>query len=299
MRRGVGIGAIQQRQKLDAAAAARGTVLTTDRMEHVESQIAAFEANLAEFARKYRAEINKNPDFRRAFAKMTTSIGVDPLASSKGFWGKMLGVGDFYYELGVQIVDVCFSTRATNGGLMSVNELTARLTRMRSGRGKSGGAAPAGGAAAAGAAVGASRGVATSSGAAAHEAISVDDVLRAIEKLGLLGGGYRVVRVGVELFVMSVPYELNADQTLVLQFCSRAAASGAAGAASSATGAAVGWVTVASLARGLSWERGRAEGTLTALLKEGMAWLDAGNPEAAAEGPRYYFPAIAATATHG
>ena len=33
-------------------------------------------------------------------------IGVDPLASSKGFWAEILGVGDFYYELGIVIVQV-------------------------------------------------------------------------------------------------------------------------------------------------------------------------------------------------
>ena len=41
---------------------------------------------------------------------MCASIGVDPLASSKGFWSEMLGVGDFYYELGVQIVEVCMAS---------------------------------------------------------------------------------------------------------------------------------------------------------------------------------------------
>jgi len=28
----------------------------------------------------------------------------------------MLGVGDFYYELGVQIIEVCLSTSHRNGG---------------------------------------------------------------------------------------------------------------------------------------------------------------------------------------
>ncbi len=37
------------------------------------------------------------------FQEMCTTIGVDPLASSKGFWSEMLGVGDFYYELAVQV----------------------------------------------------------------------------------------------------------------------------------------------------------------------------------------------------
>lgn len=27
--------------------------------------------------------------------------------AKKGFWAQMLGFGDFYYELGVQIVEVC------------------------------------------------------------------------------------------------------------------------------------------------------------------------------------------------
>jgi hypothetical protein len=37
---------------------------------------------------------------------MCASIGVDPLASGKGFWSNMLDIGDFYYELAVQIVEV-------------------------------------------------------------------------------------------------------------------------------------------------------------------------------------------------
>jgi len=32
---------------------------------------------------------------------MCANIGVDPLASNKGFWAELLGIGDFYYELGM------------------------------------------------------------------------------------------------------------------------------------------------------------------------------------------------------
>ena len=35
--------------------------------------------------------------------EMCASIGVDPLASNKGFWSNMLDIGDFYYELGNNI----------------------------------------------------------------------------------------------------------------------------------------------------------------------------------------------------
>jgi ESCRT-II complex subunit VPS22 len=43
----------------------------------------------------------------------------------------LLGVGDFYYELGIQIIDVCLSTRALNGGLMELSEVKRRVERMR------------------------------------------------------------------------------------------------------------------------------------------------------------------------
>jgi hypothetical protein len=35
----------------------------------------------------------------------------------------MLGLGDFYYELGVQVVEVCLATREENGGLIGLHEL--------------------------------------------------------------------------------------------------------------------------------------------------------------------------------
>ena len=64
---------------------------------------------------------------------MCATIGVDPLASSKGFWSEMLGVGDFYYELGVQIIEVCMATSHKTGGLMELEELRRRLIKSRQG----------------------------------------------------------------------------------------------------------------------------------------------------------------------
>ena len=36
---------------------------------------------------------------------------------------QVLGFGDFYYELGVQIVEACLATRPLNGGLMEMKPL--------------------------------------------------------------------------------------------------------------------------------------------------------------------------------
>lgn len=149
----------------------------------MQEQVALFKSRLEEFSRKHKKDINSDPTFRYEFAKLTSSIGVDPLASRKGFWAELLGVGDFYYELGVQIVDVCLSTRPLNGGLMDVTDLLRRLRLMRGSN---------------------------------AQRLGLDDVTRAVKKLGVLGNGFRMVNVGAKNLILSVPYELNTDQSLVL-----------------------------------------------------------------------------------
>lgn len=59
--------------------------------------------NLAASATGDREEIRRDPIFRAQFHTMCANIGVDPLASNKGMWAQLLGFGDFYYELGVQV----------------------------------------------------------------------------------------------------------------------------------------------------------------------------------------------------
>jgi ESCRT-II complex subunit VPS22 len=68
--------------------------------------IDTFRTHLEEFARKYKTQIRSDPVFRAQFQIMCEKVGVDPLASSKGLWGELLGLGDYYYELGVRIVEV-------------------------------------------------------------------------------------------------------------------------------------------------------------------------------------------------
>lgn len=69
---------------------------------------------------------------------MCANMGVDPLASNKSSVNKLLNFGDwsfaaFYYELGVAVVEVCMATRAQNGGLIELGQLT-RLVQQRRGR---------------------------------------------------------------------------------------------------------------------------------------------------------------------
>ncbi|KAM7251790.1 hypothetical protein ACFE04_023673 [Oxalis oulophora] len=163
MRRRPGIGGLQ------TAAAAR---------------LATFRSQLEDFARKHKNDIKKNPTFRSQFHKMCAQVGVDPLASNKGFWAELLGIGDFYYELGVQIVDICLATRPLNGGLIDLQELRNLLRQRRK---------------------------------SDREAVTDDDCLRAISKLKILGSGYEVISVGKKKLVRSVPTELNKDHNEILE----------------------------------------------------------------------------------
>ncbi|KAL2523686.1 Vacuolar protein sorting-associated protein [Abeliophyllum distichum] len=184
MRRRPGIGGLQN------AAAARdqyrllGENVAKLRTDVLKEQLSTFRSQLEDFARKHKNDIRKNPAFRAQFHEMCAKVGVDPLASNKGFWAELLGIGDFYYELGVQIVDICLATRPHNGGLISLEDLCKLLGQRRKG---------------------------------AREAVSEDDCLRAISKLKVLGNGFEVISVGKKKLVRSVPTELNKDHNEILE----------------------------------------------------------------------------------
>jgi ESCRT-II complex subunit VPS22 len=278
LRRPVGVAAVQRIKKQDAAAEALGSSLADDRHKHVQEQMQEFKKHLEAFAIKYRSEINKDPEFRLAFGKMARSIGVDPLVSTKGFWGEALGLSSFYCDLGVQIVDVCLSLRDRTGGLVSLEELTSRIRVMR------GGSVVAA--------------AASDKSSSKHTKITSDDVVKALEKLSVLGGGYRVVYIGTEKYIVSVPYELNDDQTTVLRHCVASLNKSSAGSPVTGTGSPLaalhvyGWITAVSASRELGWDVDRTTRALLRLAQEGMAWVDDGHPSFKTEGFRYYFPAV-------
>lgn len=186
MRRRAGIGAIHKQKLEQEKYKDKGTEIQESQFEQMTKQLEVFRLNLEEFAAKHKNEIRKNPQFRIQFQEMCASIGVDPLASGKGFWS-VLGIGDFYYELAVQIVEVCLATNYKNGGLIGLDELRTRLIRAR-GKGKQ------------------------------HQEISKDDLLCAARKLKIFGSGFTVVPMGKgQYMVQSVPGELSMDHTAVLQ----------------------------------------------------------------------------------
>lgn len=96
-------------------------------------------------------------------------------------------MNDFYFNLGVTIVDICRSTRAENGGLISLSDLRAHISRGR--------------------AIGSSM------------TVSDADIEQAVLALAPLGGAYSITSIGHSKLVRSVPKELNTDQATVLEAC--------------------------------------------------------------------------------
>ena len=140
MRRKVGIQKATTKEKQTQSFKKIGEELQNVQKEAVEEQVKMFKEKLELFAKKYKKEIGQQAEFRQRFHQMCSAIGVDPLASGKGFWADLLGVGDFYYELGVRIVSLCLKTRESNGGIFEINSLRKYLNdRAESDAAKKGG----------------------------------------------------------------------------------------------------------------------------------------------------------------
>jgi hypothetical protein len=167
---------------------------------------------------------------------MCANVGVDPLASNKGAWAQLLGLGDFYYELGVAALEAAWASRPSDGGLVPLAALTRAVARRRG---------------------------------SAADPVSEDDVARALGKLRALGPGVDVVELGGVAYVRSVPGDLDPDRGAALGAAAAPERRRACGAGTSG-----GSLTASELAAAAGWARGRAEEALEGLLREGLAMAD-------------------------
>lgn len=225
LRTGPGLTALSRHTTSSAAYSHLSTQLSSQHLTDLRTQLDTFASALRQFAAQHRNDILKDAGFREEFQKMCAQIGVDPIGAAdaggnkvrggggvKGLWNNVLGLGDYYYELALQIVDVCLSTRDVNGGLIEIDELIRRVQRLRTGAAVRGGGG---------------RGVSPTPAAATPSTISHDDVARAIKTLQPLGCGYTIVDLGSpsssnasrtssSKLVRSLPGALDLDSTLLL-----------------------------------------------------------------------------------
>mmetsp|Transcript_59942 Transcript_59942/g.177738 ORF Transcript_59942/g.177738 Transcript_59942/m.177738 type:complete len:266 (-) Transcript_59942:65-862(-) len=246
-RRRVGVG--RAGPKYTKKAEEMKAVSLSSAMETVEK----LEVKLADFAKKHKKEIQHDPAFRKKFLEMCAPLGVDPLSSEKGFWGNMLGIGEFYYELAVKVAEVCMASKSRNGGIISVSEVRSILMkrgtkfRFAESRNKSN--------------------------------YSKEDIITAVGKLSKLGGGFRTMEVGNSVMIVSVPTELDNDHMEVMKIAQDSDGQYLTGIS--------GRVSADDVRRVTGWNNERTKRALDLLLTKGMAWLDLHDGEEI-----YWFPSV-------
>ncbi|KAE9961490.1 hypothetical protein BLS_001944 [Venturia inaequalis] len=247
-RRGVGLSAFSN-EAINNAYASRGTSIRAAHDESLETQLSVFQQLLHQFSITHGKEIRSDPTFRAEFARMCNAIGVDPLASSHkskdggksgNVWAQIMGgsVNDFYFELAVRVVEVCRETRAENGGMIAAAEVKSRVQK---GGGVGGGME-----------------------------VSDDDIRRAVKSLEPLGSGFKIIDLGANQMIRSVPKELNTDQSTVLEVVQ-----------------VLGYVTVSVLRDNLGWEKARAAAVIEDLVADSLVWVDS-----QAEETEYWTPSF-------
>lgn len=180
-------------------------------------------------------------------------------------WDK-IGVGDWYYALGVQIVDVCLQKRDRAGGLVALDEVMRDVRKLRSipPAKKPNSTAPA-----------------TTTTTTAD--ISEADVQRAIETLDPLGCGYTVIKVGGKKVVRCSPGGLDKDSLVVVE------AAGQTGRGAVTRDEVQAFTEKES---GEAWTMNRVEQAIEkALMDDGMIWLDE-NTEGTTVKREYWSPAL-------
>eukprot|EP00347_Sterkiella_histriomuscorum_P007180 403349953 len=184
MRRGIGVAGVQQNKLVQQKLKEVGQQIEETQFQEMNKQLTEFKSHLETFAIKHRKEINQNPVFRNQFLKMCKEIGVDPLSSNKGFWVDKLGVGDFYYELAIQIVNICIALRKKNGGFLEETECLELLKKIRSSK---------------------------------SEEVTLKDLRRAVDSLHKLGSEFKIIHTGTKRVICSTSVELSQDNLMILQ----------------------------------------------------------------------------------
>ena len=186
MRRQPGLAGLMRGQAQQSALSAVGERMEADKGQQAQALLQNLQKSLGEFASRHRDRINSDPQFRKSFCEMCIAAGVDPLASSKGLWDELLGVGQFYNDLAVQVLTLCLTSRDENGGLLDLKQCLTTLRRSR-----------------------------------ARGDLGLEDIERAVDCLAQLGPGVSIRICGKHRLICSIPEELSDDPAQALDLAAR------------------------------------------------------------------------------
>jgi len=189
MRRARGVAAVAKKKDVEKFYNKKSNEIDKDAIKQLQDQLGAFKEKLQWFATKHQHELQTDPLFRNEFIQMCASIGVDPLASSKGYWTEYLGVGTYYYMLAVQTIEIILAGAARHGGVMKMRDLWKQLEKNRPPFLK-------------------------------DSSISFEDITQALSLMEVVGKGCGIIKTSAQIdqaLVFCVPEEMAHDQTSVLK----------------------------------------------------------------------------------
>ena len=235
---------MKSKESTAKAMAEAGAQLDAVRTARLADSIQLLEERLRTLAKKHEALIRRDPYVRKQFKILADSLGIDLLESRANVFSKTLGFGDYYYELSVRVIEICIHEKQYAGGLVPLQTVLRQLQKSRP-----------------------------------HDHISEADVVYSLEKIGVLGSGYKVVKLSDKSsYIQATPEELSTDVLTVLKV-----------AATKGTSPVL---TVKELTEApLSWTRLRAERALDDAMKKGMAWIEylEDDPKARSRPCAYWF----------
>lgn len=210
MRRGIGVGYVQETTSVKEQMKDLGSRITAERVTDVMDQLEELEKQLRTLAKRYEKAIQEDPVVRARFRRLAESLGLDLLSSQKNIFSGVLGLGDFYYRLAGKVVECCMAERKFFGSYVPLDRVLEQVKKPLSSILLS---KPQGG-----------KGKEESEWSKKKEVteeinISQEDVLTALKKLRCFGSGYDVVTLGGIFYIRTSPDGTEGkDSTHVINF---------------------------------------------------------------------------------
>jgi ESCRT-II complex subunit VPS22 len=192
MRRGIGVAHVQAKKDTAKAMADAGAQLSAQRTAQLVDNIQVLETRLKELAKKHESLIRRDPLVRIKFKQLADSLGIDLLESNANMFSKALGIGEYYYDLCVKIVEICIREKPYVGDMIPLTLVLKEMKRLKP-----------------------------------NDNIQEQDIRMALEKVRVLGSGYDLIGLGDSInnvYIRITPEDINADVMTLLRLANEKAA---------------------------------------------------------------------------
>lgn len=196
MRRGLGVGYLNENTARKNEMNELGSKITAERVGGVTEQLENLEAQLRQLAQRHKEEILRDPIMRARFRQLADSLGLDLLSSQKNVFSGALGLGDFYYRLAGKVIECCMNERKFCGSYVLLSQVVQQVGKNFNGLISENEKAPT-----------------------IDAKISEEDVLTALKKLRVFGSAYTVVKLNGARYIQTTADGVKGtDVTTLLNF---------------------------------------------------------------------------------